>query len=107
MKKFKKVFALMLALACIMSLNASAFAMVAFDDDTIDYSKPASLNIYKYDMTSAAEDGAWTSSSFVSSGEFDQSIIDAMASYAVQHWMRMQTVWQKYWKKYMIEKFLF
>ena len=84
MKKFKKVFALMLALACIMSLNASAFAMVAFDDDTIDYSKPASLNIYKYDMTSAAEDGAWTSSSFVASGEFDQSIIDAMASYAVQ-----------------------
>ena len=37
MKKFKKVFALMLALACIMSLNASAFAMVAFEDDTIDY----------------------------------------------------------------------
>lgn len=80
MKKFKKVFALMLALACIFSLRITAFA----DDETIDYTKPASLNIYKYDMTSAAEDGAWTSSSFVASGEFDQSVIDAMASYAVQ-----------------------
>ena len=84
MKKFKKVFALMLALACIMSLNATAFAMVAFEDDTIDYTKTSTLNIYKYDMTSAAEDGAWTSGSFVASGEFDQSVIDAMASYAVQ-----------------------
>ena len=80
MKKFKKVFALILALACIFSLSISAFA----DDATIDYTKTASLNIYKYDMTSAAEDGAWTSSSFVASGEFDQSVIDAMASYAVQ-----------------------
>lgn len=80
MKKFKKVFALMLALACIFSLSITAFA----DDATIDYTKPASLNIYKYDMNSAAEDGAWTSGSFVASGEFDQSVIDAMASYAVQ-----------------------
>ena len=80
MKKFKKVFAIMLALACIFSLSITAFA----DDATIDYTKPASLNIYKYDMTSAAEDGAWTSGSFVASGEFDQSVIDAMASYAIQ-----------------------
>ena len=80
MKKFKKVFALMLALACIFSLSITAFA----DDATIDYSKTGTLNIYKYDMTSAAEDGAWTSGSFVASGEFDQSVIDAMADYAVQ-----------------------
>ena len=80
MKKFKKVFALMLALACIFSLSITAFA----DDATIDYTKTGTLNIYKYDMTTAAEDGAWTSGSFVASGEFDQSVIDAMASYAVQ-----------------------
>lgn len=80
MKKFKKVFALMLALACIFSLSITAFA----DDATIDYTKTGSLNIYKYDLTSAAEDGAWTSGSFVASGEFDQSVIEAMASYAVQ-----------------------
>lgn len=80
MKKFKKVFALMLALACIFSLSITAFA----DDAIIDYTKTGTLNIYKYDLTSAAEDGAWTSSSFVASGEFDQSVIDAMASYAVQ-----------------------
>lgn len=80
MKKFKKVFALMLALACIFSLSITAFA----DDATIDYTKTGTLNIYKYDMTSAAEDGAWTSGSFVASGEFDQSVIEAMASYAVQ-----------------------
>ena len=54
MKKFKKVFALMLALACIFSLSITAFA----DDATIDYTKTGTLNIYKYDMTSAAEDGA-------------------------------------------------
>ena len=80
MKKFKKVFALMLALACIFSLSITAFA----DDATIDYTKTGTLNIYKYDMTSAAKDGAWISGSFVASGEFDQSVIDAMASYAVQ-----------------------
>ena len=80
MKKFKKVFALMLALACIFSLSITAFA----DDATIDYSKTGTLNIYKYDMTSAAEDGAWTSGSFVASGELNQSIISAMAAYAVQ-----------------------
>jgi len=80
MKKLKKVFALMLALACIFSLSITAFA----DDATIDYTKTGTLNIYKYDMTSAAEDGAWTSGSFVASGEFDQSVIDAMADYAVQ-----------------------
>ena len=76
MKKFKKVFALMLALACIFSLSITAFA----DDATIDYSKTGTLNIYKYDMTSAAEDGAWTSGSFVASGELNQSIISAMAA---------------------------
>lgn len=80
MKKFKKVFALMLALACIFSLSITAFA----DDATIDYTKTGSLNIYKYDLTRAAEDGAWTSGSFVATGEFDQSVIEAMASYAVQ-----------------------
>lgn len=80
MKKFKKVFALMLALACIFSLSITAFA----DDATIDYTKTGTLNIYKYDLTRAAEDGAWTSGSFVASGEFDQSVIEAMASYAVQ-----------------------
>ncbi|MBQ9733660.1 MAG: hypothetical protein IJV74_05435, partial [Clostridia bacterium] len=80
MKKFKKAFALMLALACIFSLSITAFA----DDATIDYTKTGTLNIYKYDMTSAAKDGAWTSGSFVASGEFDQSVIEAMASYAVQ-----------------------
>ena len=80
MKKFKKVFALMLALACIFSLSITAFA----DDATIDYIKTGTLNIYKYDMTSAAEDGAWSSGSFVASGELDQNIISAMADYAVQ-----------------------
>lgn len=80
MKKFKNVFALMLALACIFSLSITAFA----DDAIIDYTKTGSLNIYKYDLTRAAEDGAWTSGSFVASGEFDQSVIEAMASYAVQ-----------------------
>ena len=80
MKKFKNVFALMLALACIFSLSITAFA----DDATINYTKTGSLNIYKYDLTRAAKDGAWTSGSFVASGEFDQSVIEAMASYAVQ-----------------------
>ena len=80
MKKFKKVFALMLALACIFSLSITAFA----DDATIDYTKTGTLNIYKYDMTTAAENGAWSSGSFVSSGELDQNIISAMADYAVQ-----------------------
>lgn len=80
MKKFKKVFAMMLALACIFSLSITAFA----DDAAIDYTKTGTLIIYKYDLTRAAEDGTWTSGSFVASGEFDQSVIEAMANYAVQ-----------------------
>ena len=40
---------------------------------TIDYSKTASLSIYKYDFTNAAADGVWTSS-YISTGLYDEYV---------------------------------
>ena len=50
----KKLLALLLTLCVLCSLALPAFAA----GDTIDTSKTGSLTLYKYDMTSAAEDGA-------------------------------------------------
>lgn len=80
MKRIKKIFAVVLVLSCILSMTVAASA----EGSVIDYSKKASLNVYKYDMTTAQNDGVWNSSSFVSSGAFDEEIIDAMSAYAVQ-----------------------
>ncbi len=78
MAKFKRFTALVLALCliCCMTVFASA-------DSTIDQSKTGSLTLYKYDLTSAEADGAWDSSAYVSTGESDQGVIDALAGYAV------------------------
>lgn len=80
MKKLYKALSLIMALAIIFCLPVTASA----DGTTIDYSKKASLELYKYDMTTAEADGAWTADSYVSAGTHEQSIIDSMADYAVQ-----------------------
>ena len=70
MKFLKKLLCLVLALTMALSLSVAAFAA----GDTIDTSKSASLNIYKYDLTRAEADGAWTESSYVSTGIYDESV---------------------------------
>ena len=84
MGKIKKALALVLALAviCCLPIGASAAGV---EDATIDYTKTASLNVYKYDLTRALADGVWNTDSYVSNGIYDQNVIDALGGgYAVK-----------------------
>ena len=81
MKTIKKVLALILAVTALFCLPVQASALEA--SPTIDYSKTGSLSVYKYDLTKAEADGAWDTNAYVSTGLYDQSVIDKMANYAV------------------------
>ena len=80
MKKIHRVVSLLLAALMSIGLMTTAFAA----EPTIDTSKKASLNIYKYDITTASADGAWDAESYVSTGLHDDAVIDKLAKYAVQ-----------------------
>ena len=79
----KRIFTIVMALAVLFSLSISAFA-AATPEATIDYSRKGSISLYKYDMTSAAEDGAWNTESYVSTGMTDSDVEQALNPYAVQ-----------------------
>ena len=77
MKKFSRIIAVALALMLCLNIAPTAFAAPAAEA-TIDESKTGSLTIYKYDTTNATKDGAWDSSSYVSTGVFDQNVNDPL-----------------------------
>ena len=77
MKKFTRIVAMALAVMLCLSIAPAAFAAPAAEA-TIDETKSGSLTIYKYDTTNATKDGAWDSSSYVSTGTFNQNVIDAL-----------------------------
>ena len=79
MKKIHRVLALLMAALMAFGLMTTAFA-----EPTIDTSKKASLNIYKYDITKASEDGVWDAESYVSTGLHDDAVIDKLSKYAIQ-----------------------
>lgn len=79
MKKIHRVLAMLMAAIMALSLITTAFA-----EPTIDPSKKASLSIYKYDITKASNDGAWSVESYVSTGLHDDTVIDKLAKYAIQ-----------------------
>ena len=83
MKKIHRALALIMAIAviCCLPIQASAANEAAA---VIDYSKTASLSLYKYDLTSAEADGAGDTDAYVSTGIYDQNVNAAMSSYAVQ-----------------------
>lgn len=84
MKTIKKALALILSLMVLCCFPAAASA-AAPDEAVVDYSQTANLNIYKYDLTKATEDGVWDSSSYVSTGAYDQSVNDIFGSeYAIE-----------------------
>ena len=83
MKNFKRIFAAFMVLTIIFSLAISAYA-ASTPEATIDFSKKGSISLYKYDMTTAAEDGAWNSDSYVSTGLSDSGVEQALNPYAVQ-----------------------
>ncbi len=83
MKKIHRVVALLLSALMVIGLMTTAFA--ATDSaPTIDPGKKASLNIYKYDITTASKDGAWDAESYVSTGLHDDAVIDKLCKYAIQ-----------------------
>ena len=79
MKKNHRVLALLMAALVAFGLMTTAFA-----EPTIDTSKKASLNIYKYDITKASEDGVWDAESYASTGLHDDAVIDKLSKYAIQ-----------------------
>ena len=79
----KRILAIVMALAVIFSLSVSAFA-AATPEATINYGRKGSISLYKYDMTSAAEDGVWNTESYVSTGLTDEAVEAALNPYAVQ-----------------------
>ena len=83
MKKIHRVWALLLAALMAIGLMTTAFA--ATDSaPIIDPGKKASLSIYKYDITTAGNDGAWDAESYVSTGLRDDAVIDKLSKYAIQ-----------------------
>ena len=79
MKKIHRVLALLMAALMAIGLMTTAFA-----EPTIDTSKKASLNIYKYDITTASAEGAWDAESYVSTGLHDDAVVNKLAKYAIQ-----------------------
>ncbi len=80
MKKNHRIVSLLLAALMAIGLMTTAFAA----EPTINTGKRASLNIYKYDITTASADGAWDAESYVSTDLHDDAVIDKLAKYAVQ-----------------------
>lgn len=80
MKKNHRIVSLLLAALMAIGLMTTAFAA----EPTINTGKRASLNIYKYDITTASANGAWDAESYVSTGLHDDAVIDKLAKYAVQ-----------------------
>lgn len=79
MRYIHRIVALLLAALMAVGLMTTAFAA-----STIDSTKKASLNIYKYDLTSATAEVAWDAGSYVSTGQHDDTVINKLSKYAVQ-----------------------
>lgn len=80
---FTRMLSLMMAITILFSLSLGASA-ASTPDATIDYGRKGSIQLYKYDMTTAAEDGAWNTESYVSTGLQDSNVEAALNPYAVQ-----------------------
>jgi len=74
MNRLKKVFAIIMVIAMILSLSVTASADSAAEA-TIDFSKTGSLDIYKYDLSNAEKDGVWDSG-YVSTGVKDTAGVE-------------------------------
>ena len=68
----RRILSMILAVMLLCSLTLPAFA-----DSTIDLTQTGSVNLWKYDLTSAQADGVWDSS-YVSTGVRDQSGVEAI-----------------------------
>ena len=93
----KKVGAAMMAAAMMVAAAAPAFAASSADSanntatandlkdsDIIDMSKKGSLSIYKYDITSATQDGAYEEGRYEANGEANSTLESELAQYAIK-----------------------
>lgn len=76
MKTLNKALALIMALAMIFCFPVAASAASA-DEAIIDASRTGSIELFKYDLSSAEKDGVWDSS-YVSTGVKDASGVEAV-----------------------------
>ena len=86
MKKMhlKRLTALALGLSLMASALIPGVSAANEASATVDTEKPVSLTLYKYDTTTAAQDGAWDVSSYVSTGSYDSDVNAALSQYAIQ-----------------------
>ena len=86
MKKMhlKRLTALALSLSLMASALIPGVSAAEEASATVDTEKPVSLTLYKYDTTTAAQDGAWDVSSYVSTGSYDSDVNAALSQYAIQ-----------------------
>ena len=78
MKKITRILSVLLAICLMAALALPAMAATS-ETSVIDYTKTGSVTIYKYDYTSASEDGVWDGS-YVSSGVYDQNVNDKLGT---------------------------
>lgn len=83
MKLKNRIAAMVLSAAMAFSFIPAVFAA---DNSTaiIDTSRETSLTLYKYDLTSAEQDGVWEAQSYVSTGLQDEAVNMTLAPYAVE-----------------------
>ena len=72
----KKILSLILAIMLLCSISIPAFADTP-DGSTIDLTRTGSINLWKYDLSSAEMDGVWDSS-YVSTGVRDENGVEAI-----------------------------
>ena len=74
-----------LAMTAVMAFSMAAGASAAEEADAIiDTARKTSLTLFKYDMTSAEDDGAWSTETYVSTGIRDETVNTVLSPYAVQ-----------------------
>ena len=64
--------------------NSGAVNGALEDGDIIDGSRTGSIEIYKYDATSASKDGVWDLNGSVSDGEKNETVESVLKDYAMQ-----------------------
>ena len=74
-----------LAITAVMAFSMAVGVSAANEANaTIDTSKPTSLTLFKYDLTSAEDAGVWDTESYVSTGIQDDSVNTTLSPYAVE-----------------------
>ena len=81
-KLFARLGAIMLAVVMCFGVVTASAATVP--DATIDPDRLASLELYKYDYTSAHADGVLNEDTYVSTGLHNNAVEEALAPYAIQ-----------------------